>query len=196
MNQAIKSPEKLIPILKEYIYTKEGCPPVPESIMSASRNELTNLKLNIIEGTLPKDLRGHVFIIAPVNYVDTNGMPSPDGKPILNGDGMIYRYDFDRPGEARVTSRLVKSPCYYADKATREQTKYAKYKFGNHGLMRFSLSLGFRNLLNTGLVPMKFSDSGAAMLVTYDAGRPYEIDTETLQVVTPVGSNQESTTQR
>jgi hypothetical protein len=39
---------------------------------------------------------------------------------------------------------------------------------------------------------MKFAqDSHDRLLVTYDAGRPYEIDTETLEIVTPVGANKE-----
>jgi len=39
---------------------------------------------------------------------------------------------------------------------------------------------------------MKFAqDSEERLLITYDAGRPYEIDTEILELVTPVGSNQE-----
>jgi hypothetical protein len=72
------------------------------------------------------------------------------------------------------------------------EAKYEKYQFSNYGIARFSLSLGLRNQLNTAFLPMKFAqDSCERLLVTYDAGRPYEIDTDTLEVVTPVGSNQE-----
>jgi carotenoid cleavage dioxygenase-like enzyme len=164
---------------------------VSESIMRASRDELDDLKLEI-EGDLPEDIQGHVFIVTPVGSVNSGGLPYPDGNSWLNGDGMVYRLDFDRKGEVRFKSRLVKPPCHYADKATQPGTKYAKYQFSNYGILRFSPFLGSRNELSTGFMPMKFSqDEGDRLLVTYDAGRPYEIDMETLEVVTPIGSNAE-----
>ena len=173
-------------------WAKGCCPPVPESIVTANRCELTNIKLNKIDGTLPDDLQGHVFIVAPVGSVDSGGIPYPDGTPIFNGDGMIYRLDFDQMGEVSVTTRLTKPPCYRADWATRPGTRYEKYGFANHGFARFSLFLGSRDQLNTAFLPMKFSqDPNERLLVTCDAGRPYEIDTETLEVVTPVGWNKE-----
>jgi len=49
-----------------------------------------------------------------------------------------------------------------------------------------SMTLGFRNQANTGFLPM-----GDRLLVTYDAGRPHEIDTETCEIVTQVGGNSE-----
>ena len=76
--------------------TKAGCPPVPQSIMTASRDELDNVELEI-EGNLPKDLQGHIFIVDPVGTVESGGLPFKDGDSLLNGDGMIYRLDFDRP---------------------------------------------------------------------------------------------------
>lgn len=168
------------------------CPPIPQSMMTASRNELTDLKLEVVEGQLPQDLQGHVFIIAPVGSVNSGGLPDPDGNSMLNGDGMIYRLDFDKPGEVRLTSRLMKTPCYYADKATRRGSKYHKYRFRNHGILRFSIFLGARNELNTAFLPMNFNDgSGDRLLVTYDAGRSYEIDTETLELATSIGTNKE-----
>jgi carotenoid cleavage dioxygenase-like enzyme len=168
------------------------CPPVPASILTASRSELTDVKLEAYEGVIPKDLQGHAFFIAPVGSVDSGGLPYPSGNSILNGDGMVYRLDFDKPGEVRVTSRIMKPPCYFADAATRAGSKYDKYKFKNHGILRFSFSLGARNELNTAFLPMQFpGESQDRLLVTYDAGRPYEIDTESLEVITPVGGNKE-----
>ncbi|UBF30001.1 carotenoid oxygenase family protein (plasmid) [Kovacikia minuta CCNUW1] len=167
------------------------CPLVPQSILTANRYELTDTRLEI-EGTLPEDLHGHVFIVEPCGSIDSNGLPYADGNSILGGDGMIYRLDFDHQGEVRLTSRLVKPPDFFADKATQAGSEYEQYQFCNHGITRFSLSLGCRNQLNTAFLPMNFGDNtGDRLLVTYDAGRPYEIDTETLEVVTPVGANQE-----
>lgn len=169
-----------------------GCPLIPESIMTANRCEHTDLNLEIIEGKLPEDLKGHFFLVAPVGTVDSGGLPFPDRDSLLNGDGMIYRLDFEYPSEARIKTRLVKPPDYYADKATKLGSPYEKYGFRNHGIVRFSYALGFRNELNTAFLPMPSMDESLdRLLVTYDGGRPYELDTETLEVVTPVGSNQE-----
>ncbi|MBO3457330.1 carotenoid oxygenase family protein [Aetokthonos hydrillicola Thurmond2011] len=169
----------------------QGCPKVPESIMTASRCELIDIQMQL-STKLPPGLHGHVFMVAPVGTVDSGGLPYPNGDSLLCGDGMIYRLDFDSQNEVRLTTRLVKPPDYYADKATSHGSKYEKYRFRNHGITRFSLTLGVRNQLNTAFLPMKFSrDSEERLLVTYDGGRPYEIDTQTLEVVTPIGSNQE-----
>ena len=173
----------------------DGCPSVPDSLLKAKRNELTDIKLNIIkmgEKDLPDDLQGHVFIIAPVGTVNSGGLPFKSGDSFLNGDGMIYRLDFKGKSEVRLKTRIVKPPDYYADKATWSFKKYAKYRFRNYGIVRFSLALGSRNNLSIAFMPMKFAqDSQERLLVNYDAGRHYEIDTETLKVVTPVGWNKE-----
>lgn len=181
--------------------TSSSGPLVPESILTANRWELTKLELTISEGKLPSDIHGHVFLIAPVGTVNSGGLPFPNGQSFFNGDGMIYRLDFDQQGQVTITTRLVKPPDYYADRATRPGTDYEKYQFRNHGITRFSFILGFRNELNTAflLMPSRKNNKNSEdnensldrLLVTYDGGRPYELDTETLEIVTPIGSNQE-----
>ncbi|MHC5739973.1 carotenoid oxygenase family protein [Nostoc sp.] len=177
--------------MKTKIQHTQCSPKVPQSIMTASRCELKDIQMQV-SGYLPQDLQGHVFMVTSVGSVNSGGLPYPNGDSLLCGDGMIYRLDFDSPDEVRLTTSIVKPPDYYADKATRPASKYDKYRFRNHGLTRFSLSLGVRNQLNTAFLRMKFSpDSQERLLVTYDAGRPYEIDTETLEAVTPIGTNKE-----
>ena len=165
---------------------------------------------------LPEDLQGHVFIVGPVGTEDSPRYegssyvvePAQDGwTPLFNGDGMIYRLDFhqtpqtdsdaDRTevGKAWMASRIVKTPDYYADLALETNPRYKKdwpkqypfLKFHNFGLSRLSLEIGARNFLNTALLPMKFSDGSERLLVTWDAGRPYEIDPQTLDPVAPIG---------
>lgn len=161
---------------------------VPQSIMDASQDELPDLTMQIAQGNLPPNLQGYVFIVAPAGTVNSKRL-SNTGDSQLNGDGMIYRLNFEQEGEVRVTSRLVRPPDYWADEATQDNELL---KFRNHGIVRFSWLLGTRNQLNTAFVPMKFpGESNERLLVTYDAGRPYEIDTETLKLVTPVGATTE-----
>ncbi|MCT7949595.1 carotenoid oxygenase family protein [Ancylothrix sp. C2] len=182
----------------------------PRSVLSTNRAEFgaTNetqeakkqaLKLLVKDDKkIPEDLQGHVFIIGPVGSVNSPNkpgteivFPASDGSTALyNGDGMVYRLDFnDIPAGVKFSSALMKTPCYYADIATFRQKKI---KFYNLGILRFSEKLGARNQLNTAFLPMKFSEEeGYRLLATWDIGRPYEIDTETLELITPVGNSSE-----
>ena len=165
-----------------------GLPRVPRAIMRSSREPL-DAQLDVKRGHLPDDLQGHVFVMAPVGSVE-DGCESQPGNPILSGEGMIYRVDFDRPGQAFVKAEPSTAPCYYADRATyhARPEKYAMLRFRDFGLGRLSPLLGMRNLLNTAFLPMRFGPGQRPRLViTTDDGRPYEIDPQTLRTVTPVG---------
>ncbi|MGB8701597.1 MAG: carotenoid oxygenase family protein, partial [Thermosynechococcaceae cyanobacterium] len=154
---------------------------MPEAVMTANRVELTNLGLQVLEGVFPPDLQGHLFFVGPVGSVDSGGLPYANGDPIFNGDGMVFRVDFDQAETARISSRLAKTPDFYADQATQKLPQYQSLKFSNHGVARFSFGLGMRNQLNTALVPMQFAqDEHPRLLVTFDAGRHYELDPVTL----------------
>ncbi|MGB7442720.1 MAG: carotenoid oxygenase family protein [Coleofasciculaceae cyanobacterium] len=178
----------------------------PKAILSVSREEFdpaTPLKLTIKQGmtedgtTLPEDLQGSVFIIAPVGSVESvpvegenddgkTVLPAEDGwTSLLNGDGMMYRLDF-KEGQAMLSSRFVKTPSHYADKITHE--KYPKLKFINLELARLSIAVGQSNQVNTAFLPMKFpGNTNERLLATWDAGRSYEIDPDSLKVIAPVG---------
>ncbi|HEX2568214.1 MAG TPA: carotenoid oxygenase family protein [Polyangia bacterium] len=169
-------------------------PPVPESMLRWTRKELHHAPLEVVQGTLPRDLGGHMFMVAPAGHVETGDLPDAGASPFLSGDGMIYRFDFTPEGaepSAHVTSRLSKSPCFYADTTTRERPEYARYKFRNFGELRFSPRLGLRDLLNTAFLPFQIGDEEARLLVTYDPGRAFEMDTASLHLVTPMGAQGE-----
>jgi carotenoid cleavage dioxygenase-like enzyme len=163
---------------------------IPRSLMQAKRTEFINkIKLNLKKGEIPSDLQGYIFLVAPIGFKNA---PYGNGTPVFNGDSMVYRLDFDKPGEIFLKSRIAKTPCYFADEATQTDERFKEYQFKNFGLGRFSLRLGLRNQVNTGLLAAKFSEEqNIRLFITYDAGRPYEIDTDSLDVVTPVGSNKE-----
>ena len=63
------------------------------------------------------------------------------------------------------------------------------FAFKSLGFGRFSPILGLRNEANTAFLPFRTRTGGQRLLITYDAGRPYELDPESLQLVTPVGNN-------
>jgi len=161
---------------------------IPNSIMKASREEIDELELEILKQennqlslveNLPDDLSGYVLIAAPLPY--------GDGSFVLNGDGMIYRLDLTE-GKAKLKTRIAKTPCYYADLAIKNQPeKYPDYfKFKNGGPSRMSLFLGSRNQLNTA-----FLKTSEQLFVTFDAGRPYEIDPSSLEILEPIGNTKD-----
>ncbi len=127
---------------------------------------------------------------------------------LINGEGMIYRLDFHQNphnpspeiGKAWMATRIVRTPDHYADLALWQHgdeneykkkwpQEYPKLQFYNFFLSRASVKLGARNFLNTAFLPMKFSDGTERLLVTWDVGRPYEIDPRTLGLVGPIGWN-------
>ncbi|TAH20977.1 MAG: hypothetical protein EAZ08_04515 [Cytophagales bacterium] len=177
-------------------------------VMYASNKEL-DIELEVIEGELPKDIYGHVFVNSPCGSVNSEGLPFPEkntdgsdnreyASPIMNGDAYVFRFDFDEVGKLKLKTRLLKTPCYYADLATKKDNPqaptndYPNFFFRNMGISRISLALGARNELNTAVVPIKFAaDKGNRMLATYDVGRAYEIDPVSLKILTPIGKNTE-----
>ncbi|MDZ8031501.1 carotenoid oxygenase family protein [Nostoc sp. DedSLP04] len=166
-------------------------PRFPEAAMTASRQEISNLPMNVIYGDVPADLSGHTFIIAPVGSVASGGLPNPNATHIFNGDGMIYRFDW-QGGQVTVKTKLARTPCYYADRATFNNLAYRSHQFRDRGLLRFSPSLGLRDEVDIAFLAFNTAkDSQERLMITYDAGRPYEIDTNSLEVVTPVGGNTE-----
>lgn len=176
-------------------------PKFPEACLTVSRRPLDGLELEVREGEIPEDLYGHVFVIGPAGTVGSRTedllYPGGTGASLYNGDGMVYRLDFNRKNQVSVSSRIVETPCYYADLETTPGSKYANLGFSNLGMGRLSPVLGFRNEVNTAFLPFKFSrDENWRMLVTWDAGRPYEIDPVSLEIITPIGWNREWSEQK
>jgi carotenoid cleavage dioxygenase-like enzyme len=132
--------------------------------------------LHVIAGRLPTDLTGHHFV--------TSARPEGGGVFAFSGNGMVHRCDFgtSRP---RLISRWIKTPCYWADRAT--QGTWDAFRNLGGGPGRMSFSLGVRNQANTALIPL----GPDRVLATTDAGRPYELDPVTLEVATPVGRQSE-----
>jgi len=177
----------------------ELSPTVPACYNTADRAELDSVELDLLEGALPAGIWGHYFVVGPVGTVDSNGLPWPEGTAttVLCGDGMVARFDFvgpeaegQFPGSVTLKTALMKTPDYWADWATNSIPGLGCFGFGNHGIMRFSPWLGMRNFLNTAFVPIGFDqkDVTPRLLVTIDAGQPWEIDPTTLELSSSVGS--------
>lgn len=169
----------------------------------ASRQEI-DVELECFEGVIPSDLSGYVFINSPVGTVNyetpiprehSDGSWNPDfGQQIFNGDGMILRFDCNTAGKIRLKTGLMRTPCFYADYNSRIGTEYndEKLRFDSHGLSRISGKLGTRNQVNTSINGFKFGEGQSPRLTAnFDAGRPFEFDPVSLEVITPIGYNRE-----
>ena len=141
---------------------------MPGSLTSASDQEL-DLTLSVLSGALPTDMLGHSFFVYPI--------PWRDGSPVFIGDGMVARLDYTETS-VKLTTRIARTPCYLADQAS-VGTEHA---FENSGMARMSMTFGARNLANTAFLPM-----GDRLLLTFDAGRPHELNPATVEIATPVG---------
>jgi hypothetical protein len=188
-------------------------PHLPKSLLSTTRAEFYDaparepaqeaLTLTIKAGLsdelaeLPADLTGSVFIVAPVGAIDSPTVdeantiqPTKDGLiHLLNGDGMVYRIDL-KPKEVKFSSRLMNTVTRYADRIT--QAKYPLLKFQNFGMTRLSFQIGTCNQSNTAFAPISTAPGEPdRLLVTWDMGRPIEIDPLTLRTIGPVGKNKD-----
>lgn len=196
----------------------------PKAILSVSREEFYGqdeehqpLKLIIKKGLtdevgeLPSELHGSVFIIGSAGNTSSKAvestnthtvLPAQNGwTSILNGDGMVYRLDFDQNPEtqtcesAHLSSRFLKTPSFFADQITNDsnpQNPYQDFKFINFGLARISPYLGMSEQVSTAFLPMPFlKQEHSRLLVTWDVGRPYEIDPDSLKIIAPVGLTNE-----
>lgn len=146
----------------------------PSSLTHAGPEPL-DVAMRVISGRRPTDMVGHALVTYP--------HPPDDNSPQFVGDGMVVRLDFKSDG-IDLVRRPVRTPCYYADVATRGTDD----AFEAAGLARMSMTLGSRNSLNTNFLVL-----GERLLLAFDGGRPWEIDPVTLDAVTPIGAYSEWT---
>ena len=129
-----------------------------------------DLTLMPYEGEIP-NLKGYAFVMGPI--------PSGDGAPIFNGDGALMRFG-TQDGGMSVKTRRILTPCALLDDAS----KGTPFEYKNRALIRESSAFGVRNFLNTAPVPT----FDGRLLATYDAGQPWELDPERMELTTPLGT--------
>ena len=173
-------------------------------LLFTNRNEVDG-NLTIIEGQFPTDISGVFYVIYPSGSVNSDGLPFPEenpqgnynaeyASPIMNGDGMLIMVNLNTlvNGKPTIKSRLMKTPCYWADYNSRWGTDdHTFFGFLNFGISRISILLGMRNFLNTAIIPARFNNSNPVLVGAYDVGRPWILDSSTLDLVTPIGGNTE-----
>jgi hypothetical protein len=181
-------------------------PRFPRSIFSVSRTEVDQVPLAVKQGISDQDtlldaeLSGYLFIVGPAGSLDSPWdsdhpcllNPTRDGyTPLYNGDGMIYRIQFDQ-GQAYLKTKLAQPISFIADEIVHDNPAYPNLNFQNFGIARNSIYLGASTQLSVTLTPVRFEDDAPyRLLLTVDLGRPHEIDPVTLEMVQPIGGNPE-----
>jgi hypothetical protein len=112
--------------------------------------------------------------------------PGAERTTVMVGDGLVCRFDLD-PRGITLTSRLARTHDFVADELTSSTAALEHLRFVDSGLVRFGW-LGTRNFANTAFLPL---GGTSRMLLTYDAGRPVEIDPISLDVLGPIGGRDE-----
>ncbi len=128
--------------------------------------------IDVVEGHWPSDLVGSVFVIGPDKR-------HPGGH-WFNQHGLLQRIRLepDADGRIRVEHRRVRTPL--------ERLRHRLPRlFRTLDFMEVS-PFGISNMANTGVCPID-----DRLFIGYDAGRPIEVDPETMRYLTPVGANDE-----
>jgi carotenoid cleavage dioxygenase-like enzyme len=129
-------------------------------------------RLDVVEGHWPTDMDGSVFVVGPDKH-------APGGH-WFGAHGLLEKIRLvpDREGRIQVEHRLVDTPL-------RRLRRWLPFLFGRIQFMELS-PFGVSNLANTNVQPID-----DRLFLGYDAGRPVEVDPETLAYLTPVGANDE-----
>ena len=128
--------------------------------------------LAVTEGHWPTDMAGRVFIVGPDKR-------QPGGH-WFDQQGLLCRIDLqpDHQGRIAVRHRRVDTPLS-------KIRARLPFLFKTLAFMEVS-PFGLSNLANTNVQCID-----DRLFIGYDAGRPIEVDPDTMQVITPVGSNAE-----
>jgi hypothetical protein len=153
--------------------TRPASSPVIPATYSAVNTTTVDseLDLHCLEGTPPADLDGSLFICQCLG--------SPEAYMV--GDTNIIRMDFT--GNApRLTNRFLWTPTAVA----RQKLKNTRHRFDFFGFMYLSPGLGMSSYAE-GLYLLP----DGRLAVTSDVDRPWVIERDSLQAVTPIGRRDE-----
>ncbi|RYZ70681.1 MAG: hypothetical protein EOP09_05735, partial [Proteobacteria bacterium] len=145
----------------------------PKSVCFGGRTEFEG-PLEVLSGSIPRDIQGHAFIV--------ESLDTPQRTNLISGAGSLLRIDFEN-GRARAKRKMIRTPSVIAQ----ELFESTEHRFESKGVAYMSKTLGILNNCNTAAVAMENS----RLILSYDAGEPYEVDLKSLSIITPVGARSE-----
>jgi len=129
-------------------------------------------ELDVIEGHWPNDISGAVFVVGPDKR-------APGGH-WFGAHGLLCRIDCAPTTQGRIAVRAARVHTPLERLSQRWPKLFKTFEFA-----QFS-PFGVTNMANTNVEPID-----GRLFIGFDAGRPLEVDPETLEYLTPVGSNSE-----
>lgn len=147
-------------------------PVIPDTYNACNTTTVdSEINLHCLDGVIPTDIEGSLFICQCL------GTP----EAYMVGDTNIIRIDFEGK-EPRLTNRLMWTPAALA----RQKLKNTRHRFDFFGLMYLSPGLGmFSYTEGMYLLP------DGRLAVTSDIDRPWIIERDSLQAITPIGRRDE-----
>jgi hypothetical protein len=137
------------------------------------------INIDDVEGVIPYDLTGVTFYkTGPANF-KCNGKQYEHG---LDGDGFVMAIKFLEDGSAKYTGRFVETE-YFLEEQTEDKIKY-RHVFGTQrdgGVFTNAFDLTLKNVANTNVLQW-----GERLFVYWEAGRPYEMDPDSLETLRSV----------
>ncbi len=145
---------------------------IPDSYRVCNTTTIdSDLELNVIEGELPKDIDGNMYICQCLG--------SPEA--FMMGDTNIVKLGLSK-GKATLKNRMMWSPAAIA----RAALSNTRHRFDHRGLMFMSPGMGIFSYTE-GMYLL----SDGRIAVTSDVDRPWVVDRENLRIQTPLGRREE-----
>ncbi len=124
-----------------------------------------------IEGVLPENLSGHVFIVAPFHR--------RHDRHLFAGEGVIIRWDLQsQQGKVKVHHKKLNTWDSFWHSIQSPLSELLPEAFFPARLG----AIGIAEIANTAMVNMD-----GRLILTADAGRYWEVDPVTLETITPIG---------
>jgi len=145
------------------------------------KSAVGSYEVDQIDGAVPPDLRGTHYKIGPGRF-ERGGQRYAH---TLDGDGFVTALRFEGGGGQRVTytGRFVETEYYRAEEAAngvRFRNVFGTQRPGGWWANAFDLNL--KNVANTNVLKW-----GGRLWALWEAGRPYELDPQTLETLPPTG---------
>lgn len=136
------------------------------------REKHTALRIERIEGTIPRELRGTLFRNGP-GQNDVFG--SPNGH-WFDGDGMIAAFGFNN-GSVSYSNRYVRTKYYEKEQAAKRML-YGGFATRAPAPFPINLIRGMKNPANTNVIV-----HNGRLLALWEGGRPWALDPATLETL-------------
>ncbi|KAL7448911.1 hypothetical protein ACHAWC_001026, partial [Mediolabrus comicus] len=135
-----------------------------------------------IDGIIPPELEGVTFYKTGPGNFERNGKKF---EHVLDGDGFVIAINFqkdDTGTSAKYTGRFVETE-YFCEERDEDKIKYRNV-FGTQrdgGVLANAFDLTLKNVANTNVLQW-----GQRLFVFWEAGRPYELNPDTLETLRSV----------